>query len=86
VEKRKRYSRKFQRLAFDTMKDTGDAGAVIPLDDNRNLVLKMHDARIHDGQAERTRELQAEMLIFGVGMRPEGTPHFLFSKSRAVFG
>ena len=57
---------------MDTTKGTGDAGAVIPLDDNRNLVLKMHDARIHNGQAESARELQAEMFIFGVAFKFAG--------------
>lgn len=32
----------------------------------------MHDARIHNGQAERARELQAEMFVLGVAFKFTG--------------
>src|SRR5207253_2030628 len=67
-------------LLMNTMKARGDAGAVIPLDDNRNLVFEMHDARIHDGQAERASELHAGLagawrFLFRRAIRWEERPH-----------
>ena len=56
-------------LLMNAAERAGDAGAVIMLYYDRDFTLEVHDARIDNGQAERARELQAEMFVLGVAFK-----------------
>src|SRR5882762_11070087 len=53
-------------LLMDAPQTGGGADAVIALDDDGDLVLKVHDSGIHDGKPECASQLQTEMFVLGM--------------------